>query len=109
MHEAKRGRLEAAGWRFGDAKEFLGLSNQEAAYIELKLKLAAGLRKKRLRRGLGQAGVARLVKSSQSRVAKMEAADGSVSIDLLIRSLIALGASNPELARIIAARRNNRP
>ena len=102
MREAKRRRLEAKGWRIGSAKEFLALSNQEAEYIELKLKLAESLREKRRQRHLGQTDLAKLVKSSQSRVAKMEAADRSVSIDLLIRSLIALGASNPELGRIIA-------
>ena len=102
MHELKRKRLEAKGWRFGTAKEFLGLSDQESEYIELKLKLAECLRKKRRERHLGQVDLAKLVKSSQSRVAKMEAADPSVSVDLLIRSLLALGSSQPELGRIIA-------
>ena len=102
MRENKRRRLEAKGWRVGSTKEFLGLSDDEAAYIELKLKLAESLRERRRRRRLAQVDLARLVKSSQSRVAKMEAGDPSVSIDLLVRSLLALGASNPELARIIA-------
>ena len=102
MREARRKRLEAKGWRVADTKEFLALSDQEAEYIELKLKLAESLRKKRRRRHLGQIDLAKLVNSSQSRVAKMEAADRSVSIDLLIRSLLALGISNPELGRIIS-------
>lgn len=102
MNELKRKRLEAAGWRIGSVQEFLSLTDQESAYIELKLKLAECLRKKRRERRLGQIGLAKLVGSSQSRVAKMEAADASVSIDLLIRSLLALGASHPELARMIA-------
>jgi len=102
MREAKRARLEAAGWKVGGAKEFLALSDQEAEYIELKLTLAASLREKRRQRRLGQTDMAKLVHSSQSRVAKMEAADRSVSIDLIIRSLIALGTSNPELGKIIA-------
>ena len=97
-----RKRLESKGWRIGDPKEFLGLSDQEAAYIELKLALAGFLRKKRIKSHLGQTALAKLVKSSQSRVAKMEGADSSVSIDLLVRSLLALGISNPELGRIIA-------
>lgn len=101
MREDKRARLEAAGWRVGGAKEFLALSDQESEYIELKLKLAEGLRERRRRRRLGQTDMAKLVHSSQSRVAKMEAADRSVSIDLIIRSLIALGASNPEIGKII--------
>ncbi|MBI4677703.1 MAG: helix-turn-helix transcriptional regulator [Elusimicrobia bacterium] len=102
MREAKRQRLEAKGWKVGNAKDFLALSDQEAEYIELKLKLAEGLRSKRRQRRLGQTDLAKLVRSSQSRVAKMEAADNSVSIDLLIRSLLALGISNPELGRMIA-------
>ena len=102
MNELKRKRLEAGGWRFGTVKEFLGLSEQESEYIELKLKLADSLRKKRRERHLGQVHLAKLVESSQSRVAKMEAADASVSIDLLIRSLLAMGVTHPELGRIIA-------
>jgi len=102
MSESKRKRLEAKGWRFGDAKEFLGLSDQEAEYIELKVKLAESLRKKRIQRHLGQTELAKRVQSSQSRVAKMEAADQSVSLDLLVRTLLALGTSRPELGRIIA-------
>ena len=42
---------------------------------------------------------AHLVGSSQSRVAKMEAADASVSVDLLIRSLLKLGAARKDLAK----------
>ena len=102
MRETKRARLEANGWKVGGVQEFLALSDQESEYIELKLRLAAGLRDKRRQRGLGQVGMAKLVHSSQSRVAKMEAADSSVTLDLIIRSLIALGTSNPELGRIIA-------
>lgn len=106
MNELKRKRLEAAGWRIGSVQEFLSLTDQESEYIELKLKLSESLRKKRRERHLGQTGLAKLVKSSQSRVAKMEAADASVSIDLLVRSLIALGASHPELGRIIGRPHN---
>ncbi|MBZ5637587.1 MAG: helix-turn-helix transcriptional regulator [Acidobacteriia bacterium] len=102
MREDKRKRLEAKGWKVGGTKEFLELSAEEAAYIELKLKLADGLRARRRRRRLTQVELARRVRSSQSRVAKMEAGDPSVTLDLLIRSLLALGASNRELARIIS-------
>lgn len=102
MNKARQKRLEAKGWKFGTPKEFLGLSDQEAEYIELKLELADGLRAKRRQRGLGQVDVARMLGSSQSRVAKMEGGDPSVSIDLLIRSLLILGTSRPELARIMA-------
>ncbi|MBI4248008.1 MAG: helix-turn-helix transcriptional regulator [Elusimicrobia bacterium] len=102
MNEAKRKKLESKGWRVGGAQEFLGLSNEDAAFIEFKLKLAQSLRAKRLKRRMGQIQVAKIIHSSQSRVAKMEAADSSVSIDLLVRSHLALGTSSPELGRIIA-------
>ena len=105
MRDDKRRRLEAKGWRIGNAREFLGLTDEETAYIELKLRLASSLRVRRRRRRLTQADLARLLRSSQSRVAKMEIGDPSVSLDLLVRSLLALGASTIELSRIISARR----
>lgn len=104
MREEKRKRLEGKGWKVGGVKEFLNLSPEEAAYIELKLKLADGLRKHRRRRRLTQTELARRVRSSQSRVAKMEAGDPSVSLDLLVRSLLAVGASGTELAKIVVSK-----
>ena len=103
MNEAKRKKLEAKGWRVGSTQEFLGLSDADAAFIEFKLRLAQSLRAKRLKRRMGQFEVAKMIHSSQSRVAKMEAADPSVSVDLLVRSHLALGTSGPELGRIIAS------
>ncbi len=104
MREGKRRRLEAKGWRFGTAQEFLHLSDEEVAYIDLKARLATGLRERRRRRSLTQADLAKRLQSSQSRIAKMEAGDPSVSLDLLIRSLLILGTSRRELSRIISAR-----
>ncbi len=103
MEKSKRKRLEAKGWRVGTASEFLGLSPEEARYIELKLALSEHLRRRRVRRKLTQEQLAKLLSSSQSRVAKMEAGDPSVSLDLLIRSLLALGSSERDLAKVIAA------
>jgi len=104
MRDAKRRRLEAKGWKFGSAQEFLRLSAEEAAYIDLKARLAIGLRERRRRRSLTQADLANRLQSSQSRIAKMEAGDPSVSLDLLVRSLLILGTSRQELSRIISAR-----
>ncbi len=104
MRANKREKLTGRGWKVGDAAEFLGLSAEEEALINLRLRLADGLKERRVRKRLTQIELAKAVKSSQSRVAKMEAGDPSVSIDLLVRSLIALGASSHDLARIIAAR-----
>jgi ribosome-binding protein aMBF1 (putative translation factor) len=104
MQETKRKKLEAKGWRIGTPKDFLGMSEEEEAYVNLRLKLAEGLKARRQSRGITQVGLARTIKSSQSRVAKMEAGDPTVSLDLLVKSLFALGASNRELAAIIARR-----
>lgn len=103
MRPSKRRKLERKGWRLGTARDFLGLSEDEAAYVELRLRLAQGLKNRRRRRNLTQAAFARLIQSSQSRVAKMEGGDPSVSLDLLIRSLLALGVSSRDLARTISA------
>ena len=104
MQETKRKKLERKGWRIGTPKDFLEMSDEEEAYVNLRLKLAEGLKERRQSRGITQVGLARTIKSSQSRVAKMEAGDPTVSLDLLVKSLFALGASNRELAAIIARR-----
>jgi len=102
MKAAKRKKLEASGWKIGSADEFLDLSPEEAAYIELKLSLSRSLKQRRSKKNMSQVEFAKLVKTSQSRVAKMEAGDPSVSIDLLIKSLLALGASPKDLAKAIS-------
>ena len=105
MRERKKKRLETEGWKVGTTKEFLGLTREEETFIELRLKLAEGLKTRRVRRRLTQVDLAKAVQSSQSRVAKMEAGDPSVSLDLLVRSLIALGTSSKELGRMISLTR----
>jgi DNA-binding XRE family transcriptional regulator len=102
MKQSKRAKVESKGWKIGSADEFLGLSAEEAAYIEMKIALSEKLRQRRQRQRMTQAELARLVRSSQSRVAKMEAGDPSVSIDLLVKSLLALGVSKRELGRSIS-------
>ncbi len=105
MREDKKRRLEAKGWKVGSAKEFLRLSDEESAYIDLKMRLADGLRDRRQRNRLSQVQLASMLRSSQSRIAKMESGDPSVSLDLMIRSLLALGISDRELSRIISTSR----
>jgi DNA-binding XRE family transcriptional regulator len=103
MESKKRKRLEAAGWRIGSAAEFLGLNDEEATIVELKLGLADAVKENRMRHRLTQEQLGKLLGSSQSRVAKIEAADSSVSIDLMVRSLLRMGASRKEVASYIAA------
>ncbi len=101
VDENKQRRLEAAGFAVGSADEFLSLTPEESAFVELKLALSQGLRERRARSGLSQAALARRLGSSQSRVAKMEASDASVSLDLLVRALLATGADARAVAEII--------
>ncbi len=103
MDEKKRRQLEQAGWKVGSAEEFLELSPEEADYIELKLALSTSLRQVRTSKKMTQAELASLLKSSQSRVAKMEAGDPTVSLDLLVRSLLSLGVTRESLSQLIAA------
>jgi DNA-binding XRE family transcriptional regulator len=101
----KRRKLERAGWRVGDTREFLDLTPDESAFVEIKLALARRVRELREERNWTQAEFAKRVGSSQSRVAKMEAADPTVSVDLLVRSLLAAGADRQDLGRVVGSRR----
>jgi len=101
MKKTKRTKIERRGWKIGTVRELLGLSADEAAYVELKLALSRDLRKWRVKHDLTQTEAAKLLGSSQSRIAKMEAGDPSVTLDLLVRSLLALGASKQSLASTI--------
>ncbi len=98
MNESKRRKLEEKGWKVGTLNEFLELSQEETAYIEMKAALSRELREFRRLSNLTQAQLAQMLRSSQSRVAKMEAGDPSVSIDLLIRALLAVGAERKQIA-----------
>ena len=104
MDTKKRKRLEAGGWLVGDAAEFLKLTPQEAALVEMRLALSKSLRERRLDAGLTQMRLAKQLGSSQSRVAKLEAGDASVSLELLIRALLAVGASRREVAHALGRR-----
>ena len=101
MRKDKKKRLEAAGWTVGSTADFLELTPAEREFIELKLSLSHDLKQRRLARGMTQAELAEEIGSSQARVARMEAAHGSVSIDLLVRSLCTMGATRRELAQRI--------
>jgi hypothetical protein len=106
MRKSQKRGLERKGWRIGTAEEFLGLSKEESQFIEFKLKLSRAFKDKRRLKGLTQNETAHVLRSSQSRVAKIEAGDPSVSVDLLIRSLFALGATSREIGRLVAGGRS---
>jgi DNA-binding XRE family transcriptional regulator len=103
MLRKKKARLDAADWTEGSTREFPSLSEAETGFIELKLGLSGSLRERRRGLRLSQANLAKRLRCSASRVAKMEAGDPSISLDLLVRSLLVLGASSEDIARAIRA------
>jgi DNA-binding XRE family transcriptional regulator len=103
MDRKKQKRLEAAGWRVGSATEFLGLSAAEEQLVAMKMSLSTRLKKARERSRITQTDLAKRMGSSQSRVAKMEAGDPGVSLDLLVQGLLAVGASRREIAAAFSA------
>lgn len=102
MDAKTRKRLEDGGWVVGDAQSFLGLSDAEMAYIGLRIAISGALRERRIAAGLTQQEIAERIGSSQSRVAKMESGYTSVSLDLLVRALLATGATLLDVATAIA-------
>ena len=105
MKQAKRQRLERKGWKVGDARDLLQLTDDEVTYIELKLALGDQLKTMREKKAITQVELAKLLSSSQSRVAKMESGDPSVSIDLLVKGLLALGATRKQIAGAMTSTR----
>ncbi len=109
MDAAKRKRLEEAGFRIGTVAEFLGLTPEQSELVEIKVNLSAAVRQQREVSGFSQAELAEKIGSSQSRVAKMEAGDASVSLDLLIKALVAQGMTRQKLASVIAGQEAKSP
>ena len=103
MKKTKKEKLEKAGWKVGTVQDFLELTYEELAFIELKIALSKYLKDRRKRKKLTQDQLAHTLHSSQSRIAKMEAGDPSVSLDLLVKSLLSLGTSPKQLARVIGS------
>jgi len=104
MNKEKIKRLEKKGWKVGTVSEFLSLSREEEEYIEMKLALSHYFHILRMKKNLTQVQVAARIKSSQSRVAKIESAESSVSLDLIVRSIIALGSSKDEIGKAMLAK-----
>lgn len=101
MDKQKRKKLEEKGFRVGSAADFLDLTPEEEAYIEIRLEVSTLIKTQRNKRGWTQEQLARAMGSSQSRVAKMEAGDLSTSLDLMIKTLLRLGISKQEIGKLL--------
>ncbi|GAC1474379.1 MAG: hypothetical protein NVSMB9_24650 [Isosphaeraceae bacterium] len=91
MSRVEREALEAAGWKFGDYGDFLGLSDAERQIVELRIRLSRWIRGVRDRAGMTQADLASAMKSTQPRVARIEAGGRGVSLDQMMRAYFAAG------------------
>lgn len=103
MKPDRKHRLEAAGFKVGSAEEFLGLTPEENSVVALRLSLAGEVRRRRCLLKCSQAELAKRIGSSQSRVAKIEAAEADVSLDLLFRALLATGAKMRDVGKLVSA------
>ncbi len=108
MQADKRKRLEENGWVAGDASDFLNLSDAESRLIDIRISLANQLKQIRQQQKLSQAKLAKYLGSSQSRVAKMESCDSSVSMDMMFKAMVTLGASDSDIAKAIAPNKNKK-
>ncbi|HAZ49400.1 MAG TPA: transcriptional regulator [Cyanobacteria bacterium UBA11369] len=102
MDRSKRERLQAKGWKIGTVSEFLELTPEESALIEIKLALSRSLKQRR-QNLMTQTELAEKIDSNQPDIAIAENADASVSIELLIRAMLATGATVKEIGEAIAS------
>jgi DNA-binding transcriptional regulator YiaG len=103
MDKRKPGKLQKRGWKVGTVSEFLNLTPEEAAIVEVRLALSQGVRELRQRCRVSQVELAEMMGSSQSRVAKVESGDPRGTVDLMVKSLTVLGASREDLGKMIAS------
>ncbi|MDZ7773185.1 MAG: helix-turn-helix transcriptional regulator [Balneolaceae bacterium] len=94
-------KLEKLGYRVGNNGDFLNLTPEEEAYIEIRLEISSLVKARRTQKGWTQEDLAEAMESSQSRVAKMEAGDPSTSLDLMIKALLKLGVSKQEIGKLL--------
>ena len=89
------------GWVEGSVQDFLELSSADMEYIETRRALARRVRDERRRKHLTQTQLAAALKTSQSRVAKMEHGDPTVTVDLLLQALFQMGLKRKDVAAVV--------
>lgn len=101
MDKKKRQQLLDKGFRIGSAADFLELTPEEEAYIEIRLDISNMVKAQRAKRGWTQDQLARAIGSSQSRITKLEGGDPGISMDLMIKALLRLGTSKKQLGKFL--------
>ncbi|MBR8828061.1 MAG: helix-turn-helix transcriptional regulator [Gomphosphaeria aponina SAG 52.96 = DSM 107014] len=106
MEQTKIERLKAEGWEVGNTSDFLGLTPEELAFIDLKIALIKRLKQLRISQNISQEYLANQLKTSQWKIAKIEAGDNSVSIDLILKTMFSLGATNQDIIEALQSLSN---
>ncbi|WP_199247003.1 helix-turn-helix domain-containing protein [[Phormidium] sp. ETS-05] len=101
MKPSKQELLEAKGWKIGTVSDFLELTPEETILVEIKLALSKSLEERR-QKMMTQSELAGKIGTSQPRIAQAENSDASVSLELLIRSILATGATPKDIGQIIS-------
>src|ERR1700730_7479285 len=87
--------VEGPGVWVGGAEDFLGLTKSERVIVDFRLDLSRRIKEARERRGWSQASLARAMGTSQPRLSRIEAGYPDVTIDLMLRALVAAGGEVP--------------
>jgi hypothetical protein len=107
LTSGKRKALKAAGWKIGDAADFLEMSDEERQLLDARVELALAVRRQREGGRLTQQQLAVKLKTSQPRVAKIERAAPDVSLDQLVRAFAAAGGKF--IVKAVAAGKGKKP
>jgi ribosome-binding protein aMBF1 (putative translation factor) len=103
LSKERKAKLQKAGFKVGTVQEFLGLSDAEMMIIDMRIALGKRIRTARERQHLTQTDLAKRIRSSQPRVAKIEAGEEGVSLDLMTKAALAVGMTRKQIAKAIAA------
>ncbi|MDZ7757772.1 helix-turn-helix domain-containing protein [Rhodohalobacter sp.] len=101
MDKKRQQQLEEKGFQVGSAADFLKLSPEEVAYIDIRLDISNMVKAQRAKKGWTQEQLARSIGSSQSRIAKLEGGDPGISMDLMIKALLQLGTSKKQIGQLL--------
>lgn len=97
LSKEKKAKLAKAGGRVTTVDEFLDLNPADAAMVEFRTQLAVALRARRSAEGLTQAQLGKRIGSTQAQVARMENASPRVTLDLVLRALLAVSPKGVDM------------
>lgn len=100
MDAERKKKLEAAGWKFGDYADFLGMTPEEKAIVEIRLAATREMERLRAENPISQEELARRMGTKQPNVSKLFKNPGNATLDTLFRALLALGSTPKKIAAL---------